>query len=157
VRPSSKDIEAFIAPHRNFPEEERQTHLLTQTTVDEAEVNVVLIMLVGESPDSVHTESASVVVGHVLGEDEGVPSPGSVHRKRLRRTSHPATPTEGKERKKRLRRSSDLELGTDSTIPVLDGGLASANLEDDIESCVGARVGRRVLDEDEEDEEEVPL
>jgi hypothetical protein len=70
----------------------------------------------------------------------------------LRRTSHPAAPAEGKKRKKRL------ELGADPTASVLGGGLASTNLDDDIEDCAGVRVGGRVLDEDEEEEEEiVPL
>jgi hypothetical protein len=63
---------------------------------------------------------------------------------------------EGRKRKKRLRRSSSLELGADSAILVLGGGSTSANLKDDIENCDGARVGGRVFDEDEEDEEEVP-
>jgi hypothetical protein len=62
---------------------------------------------------------------------------------------------EGKKIKRRLRRSSGLELGVDSTAPVLIGGSASTNLEDDIESCGGTRVGGRVFDEVEEDEEEV--
>jgi hypothetical protein len=73
----------------------------------------------------------------------------------LCRTSHPAAPAKRKKRKKRFRQSSDLEQGADSTISVLGGGSVSANLEDDIENCGGARVGGRVLDEDEEDEEEV--
>jgi hypothetical protein len=47
-------------------------------------LNDVPSMLAGESSDSVHTESASVAAGHALGEDEGVHSPGSVRRKRLR-------------------------------------------------------------------------
>jgi hypothetical protein len=63
--------------------------------------------------------------------------------------------TEGKKRKGRLRCSSGLELGANSTAPVLVGGPASGNLEDDIEICGGTRVGGRVFDEDEEDEEEV--
>ena len=66
-------------------------------------------------------------------------------------------PVKGKKRKKILRRSSGLELGADPTALVLGGGLASANLEDDIENCGGVRVGGRVLDEDEEEEEVVPL
>jgi hypothetical protein len=66
-------------------------------------------------------------------------------------------PVKGKKRKKILRRSSGLELGADPTALVLGGGLASANLEDDIENCGGVRVGGRVLDEDEEEEEEVSL
>jgi hypothetical protein len=126
-----------------------------QMTVDEAEVNAVLSMLASESIDSACTEWVSATAGHGLGEDEGVYSPGSVRRKRLRRTSHLAMPAEGKKRKKRLRRSSGLELGTDSTPFVLDDGSTSANLENDIENCDGARVGGHVLDEDEEEEEEV--
>ena len=34
-----------------------------QTTADEAEVNVVLIILVGESSDSARTESIAVAIG----------------------------------------------------------------------------------------------
>jgi hypothetical protein len=150
VRPSPEDIEAFIAPYQNLPEEERQTHLQVQTTADEAEVNVVLSMLVGELSDSVRTELVSAA-RHVLVEDEGTHSPGIVRRKRLCRMSHPAASAEGKKRKKRLRRSSGLELGADCTISVLGDGSASANLEDDIENCDGARVGGRALDEDEEE------
>jgi hypothetical protein len=111
-----------------------------------------LSMLVGESFDSAHSESASAAAGHVLGEDEGAYSPGSVHHKRLRRMSHLATSAEGKKRKKR--HSSGLELGADSIILVLGGGSASAKFEDDIENCDGARVGGHVFDEDEE---KVPL
>jgi hypothetical protein len=44
-----------------------------------------------------------------------------------------------------------LELGTDSTALVLDGGPTSTNLEDDIESCGGTSIGGRVFDEDEEE------
>jgi hypothetical protein len=60
--------------------------------------------------------------------------------------SHLAVPAEGKKRKKRLWWSSGLELGADSTVSVLGGGSTSANLEDDIENCDGAKIGGRVLD-----------
>jgi hypothetical protein len=90
-----------------------------QTTADEAKVNVVLIMLAGESSDSARTESTSTAAGHVLGEDEGAPSPRTVRCKRLPRTGHLAALGEGK---KRLWRSSGLELGADSTILALGCG-----------------------------------
>jgi hypothetical protein len=45
VRPSLGGIEAFIAPFRNLPEAERQTHFQMSISADEAEVNVVLSML----------------------------------------------------------------------------------------------------------------
>jgi hypothetical protein len=128
------------------------------TSADEAEVNVVLCMLVGESSNSTHTESMTVATAHGLGEDEGVQSPGSVRRKRSCQTSHLVVPAEGKKRRKRLRRSSGLELDADPTTSLLGGGPASTNLEDNIGRCDDVRVGGRVLDEDEEEqEEEVPL
>jgi hypothetical protein len=48
-----------------------------------------------------------------------------------------------------------LELDVDPMTSVLDGGSASTNLEDDIGGCDGVSVGRRVLDEDEEEEDEI--
>jgi hypothetical protein len=127
------------------------------TSADEAEVNVVLNMLVGDSSDSARTDSMTVATGHDLGEDEGVQSPGSVRHKRSRRTSHPVAPA-GKKRKKILWRSWGLEEDADPSTSLLGGGPASTNLEDDTEGCDDVRVGGRVLDEDEEEEEEeVPL
>jgi hypothetical protein len=121
-----------------------------QKTADETEVNVVLSMLAGESSESTRTESVSAAAGPVSGEDEGACYPGGVRRKWLCRTGHPAVSAEGEKRKRRLWHSSGLELGVDSFAPVLDGGLVSSNLEDDIESCGGTKVGKHVSDEDEE-------
>jgi hypothetical protein len=99
-----------------------------QTTTNEAEVNVVLIMLAGESSDSARTELTSAAAGHVLGEDEGAPSPRTVCCKRLPRTGHLVAPSEGKKRKKRLQRSSSLELGANSTILALGCGRRAPTL-----------------------------
>jgi hypothetical protein len=63
VRPSLDDIEAFIAPFWGLPEAERQTHFEMPTSTDEAEMNVVLSMLAGESFDSARTESMVVAIG----------------------------------------------------------------------------------------------
>jgi hypothetical protein len=63
VRPSSENIEAFIAPFWNLPEVERKTHFQMPTSADEAEVNVVLSMLAGESSDSARIESMTVAIG----------------------------------------------------------------------------------------------
>jgi hypothetical protein len=157
VRPSSEDIEALIIVYRGLPREEKQTHLWRQAIADEAEVNAVLSMLDGESSESTCTRSTSIAAGHAFSEDEGACSPGSVHRKRLCRTGYPAMSAEGKKRKRKLRRSSGFELGADSAALDLGGDPVGANLEDDIESCGGTRVGERVSDEEEEDEEEAPF
>jgi hypothetical protein len=118
-------------------------------------MNAILSMLAGESSKSARIKSASAAAGRAFGEDEGACSPGGARRKRLCQMGYPAMSAEGKNRERRLQHSSGLELGADSTAPVLYSGPASTNLEDDIESCGGTRVGRCVSDEDEEDEEEV--
>jgi hypothetical protein len=52
-----------------------------QETTDEAEVNVVLSMLAGESSESACTESASAAAGRAFDGDEGVCSPrGACHK-----------------------------------------------------------------------------
>jgi hypothetical protein len=63
-----------------------------------------------------------------------------------------------KRRKRKLQHSSDLELEANYAAPDLGGDPASADLEDDIESCGGIRAGGRVSEEEEveEDEEDVP-
>jgi hypothetical protein len=155
VRPSSEDIEALIAVYQGLPKEEKQTHLQMQATADEAEVNVVLSMLAGESSEFARTELASAAAGCAFNGDEGACSPRGARRKRSCQTSYPAMSAKGKKRKRKLRRSSGLELGADSAAPNLGGDPASANLEDDIESCGGTRSGGRVSYEEGEDEEEV--
>jgi hypothetical protein len=54
LRPSSEDIEALIAPLRSLPDDERQTHFEMPASTDDAEIDVVLSMLAGESSDSTH-------------------------------------------------------------------------------------------------------
>jgi hypothetical protein len=49
-----------------------------QVIANEAEVNVVLSMLVGESSESAHTELVRAATGRAFGEDEGACSPSGV-------------------------------------------------------------------------------
>jgi hypothetical protein len=57
------DIEAFIAPFRNLPEAERQTHFQMPISANEAKVNAVISMLAGESSASARTELMAVTIG----------------------------------------------------------------------------------------------
>jgi hypothetical protein len=159
ARPSLEEIDAFIAAYQGLPKEEKQTHLWMQTIADEAEANVVLSMLAGESSESIHAESVSAATGRVFSGEERVCSPGSARRKRTRRAGSPFVSTGMKRRKRKLWHSSGLELEADSAAPDLGGDPASADLEDDIESCGGIRAGRHVSEEEEveeEDGEDVP-
>jgi hypothetical protein len=69
VRPSSEDIEAFIAPLRSLPEDEKQTHFEMPASTDDTEIDVVLSLLARESFDSTHTEPMPIIAGQELGEE----------------------------------------------------------------------------------------
>jgi hypothetical protein len=157
VRPSSEDIEAFIAPFRNLPEAKRQTHFEMLTNTDDAEMNDGLSMLAGESSDSARTEPMAVAIGQNLGKDEEIQKPKGARRKRSRRANHPVVPKEEKTKRKRLWRLSCLEQDASPSTLLLGDDPVSTILEDDVRGCDDARVGGCVLDEDEEEEEEVPL
>ena len=66
VRLSPEDIEALIAPLRSLPEDERQTHFEMPASTDDADIDVVLSLLAGESSDSTHTELMAITMGKNL-------------------------------------------------------------------------------------------
>jgi hypothetical protein len=68
VRPSPEDIEALIAPLRNLPNDEKQTHFEMPASPDDVEIDDVLIMLAGESSDSTHAELMAIMAGQELGK-----------------------------------------------------------------------------------------
>jgi hypothetical protein len=69
VRPSPEDIKALIAPFRTLLEDERKTHFEMPASTDDAEIDVVLSLLAGESTDSTHTEPMAIKTGQELGEE----------------------------------------------------------------------------------------
>jgi hypothetical protein len=66
VRPSTKDIEALVAPLRDLPNDERQIHFEMPASPDDAEIDDVLSMLAGESSDSTHAEPMAITVGQEI-------------------------------------------------------------------------------------------
>jgi hypothetical protein len=62
VRPSPEDIEALVASLCDLPNDERQVHFEMPASPDDAEIDVVLNMLAGESSDSAPTETMAVTV-----------------------------------------------------------------------------------------------
>jgi hypothetical protein len=66
VRPSPEDIEALIAPLQSLPEAESQTHFEMLASTDDAEMDVVLSLLAGESSDSTRTEPMAITTGQEL-------------------------------------------------------------------------------------------
>jgi hypothetical protein len=125
-----------------------------QSVTDDVEVNAVLNVLAGESSRSARVQSADDVLECLCDGEKRICSPSSACRKRTRRVNSPAMSTETKSRKRKLRRSSGLDLEADSIAPDLGDNTVNTNLEDDVDSCGGARVSRYVSEV--EDEEDVP-
>jgi hypothetical protein len=197
VRPSPKDVEVLVASLCDLPDGEKQVHFEMPASPDDAEMNDVLDMLVGESSDSGPTETMVVAVIPELDKAADVRKPEGTRPKRLHQVSRLAAPAEEKKKKRRLRRLSCLDQGASPSAPVAEkvpaevftgvdptGGvpaevdpngcdreptdLNGCNLveadpngcnpiEADPNGCNPAPSFIRILDEDEEEEEEIPL
>jgi hypothetical protein len=103
VRPSPEDIEALIAPVRNLPNDEKQIHFEMLASPYDAEIDVVLSMLAGESSNSTHAELMAITTGQEFDKAVETRKPKGAHPKRPRRVSRPTTPVEEKKKKRRLR------------------------------------------------------
>jgi hypothetical protein len=157
VRPSSKDIEAPIAPLWSLPENERQTHFEIPTITDDAEMDAVLSLLARESSDSALAEPMAITDGQELGEVVKARKPEGVRSKCPHRVSRPTAPVEEKRKKRRLRQLSSLDQGAGPSVPVLDEILAETLPKVDAKGCDRAPATAFIFDEGKGEEEEVPL
>jgi hypothetical protein len=149
VRPSPKDIEALIAPLWSLPKAERQTHFEMPASTNDAEMDVVLSLLTGESFDSTRIEPMAITTRQEFGEDVEIQKPEGAYPKRSRRVNHPATPVE--EKKKKKRRLSCLDQGAGPSALFLGDGLVDAIPEVNAKGCDDAQAAGGVFDEDEEE------
>jgi hypothetical protein len=101
VRPSPEDIEVLVASLCDLPNDERQVQFEMPASPDDAEMNVVLDMLAGESSDSTPAETMVVAVIPELDRIMDTRKPEGTHPKRLHQVSRPTAPAEGKKKKKR--------------------------------------------------------
>jgi hypothetical protein len=157
VRPSSKDIEALIAPLRSLTEDEKQTHFEMPASTDDAEIDVVLSLLAGESSESTHTKPMAITDGEELGEEVETQRPEGARPKRSRRVSRPTAPVEEKRKKRRLRRLSCLDQGAGPSALVPDDVPTESIPDVDAKGYDRAQVAVCLFDEDEEEEEEEVL
>jgi hypothetical protein len=105
VRPSPEDIEALIAPFRNLPNNEKQTHFEMPASPDDAEIDVVLSILARESSDSTLAEPMAIMARREFGKAVETRKPKGARPKRPCQVSRPTAPVEEKKKKKRrLRR-----------------------------------------------------
>jgi hypothetical protein len=135
VRPSPEDIEALIAPLLSLPEAKRQIHFEMPASTDDAEMDVVLSLLAGESSNSTCTKPMAIMTGQEFGEDVEIRKPEGAHPKRSRRVNRPAAPIEEKKKKRRLRRLPCVDQDAGPSVPILGDVLVDAISEVNAKGC----------------------
>jgi hypothetical protein len=121
VRPSPEDIEVLVASLCDLPNDERQVHFEMPASPDDAEINVLLDMLAGESSDSAPAETMVVAVIPETDKIVDTRKPEGTRPKHLHQVSRQTAPTkEKKKRKKRLRRLSCLDQDAGPSAPICE-------------------------------------
>jgi hypothetical protein len=101
VWPSPEDIEVLVASLCDLPNDERQVHFEMPASPDDAEIDVVLDMLAGESSDSAPAKIMDVTVIPEPDKTVDTQKPEGTCPKRCRQVSRPTAPVEEKKKKKR--------------------------------------------------------
>jgi hypothetical protein len=183
VRPSPEEVEALVISLGEIPDDERQVHFEMPLNPSDIEISAMLDMLAEDSSDSVPVETLAVAPIPESGKTLDIQRSDSIRPKRPRRINHPTSPTEGKKKKKRrLRRVSCLNQDAGPSAPATgevlvpifietepngcdptDADPNGCGLDDaDPNGCNPVRADPngctvRIIDEDEEEEEEIPL
>jgi hypothetical protein len=163
VRPSPEEVSTLVASLGEIPDDERQVHFEVPLNPSDAEISAMLDMLAEDSSDAAPVET--LVVAPIPEADKALDAQRSVNvrPKRSRRADQASFPNEGeKKKKRRLRRVSSLDQGAGPSVPIAEevpvpefteadpNGCDPA--EDDPNGCVV-----RVVDEDDEEEDEISL
>jgi hypothetical protein len=173
MRPSPEEVEALVASLGEIPDDERQVHFEVPLNPSDTEISAMLDMLAEDSSDAAPAEILVVAPIPESGKALDIQRSDSIRPKRPRRTNHPTSPVEGKKKKKRrLRRVSCLNQDAGPSAPATEEVLVPVFADADPNGCDPtdakpnwcnpAKVNPngctvRVIDEDEEEEEEIPL
>jgi hypothetical protein len=183
VRPSPEEVEALVASLGDLLNNERQVHFEMPINPSDAEISAMLDMLAEDSSDSVLAETIAIATIPETEKTLAAQKSDGARPKRLRPASHPTAPAEGKKKKKRrLRRVSCLNQDVGPFAPAAeevpvelvtradpngcdpaDADPNGCDLDDaDPNGCNLARADPNgcvvcIVDEDEEEEEEIPL
>jgi hypothetical protein len=120
-------------------------------------MDTVLSLLPGESSDSTHTESMAITTRQEFGKDVDIYQPEGARPKCSRRVSRSTAPVEEKRKKTRLRRLSGLDQEVGPSASILGDGLVDAIPKVNAEGCDDGQATGCVFDEEEEEEDEIPL
>jgi hypothetical protein len=172
VRPSPEEVIALVASLEGIPNDERQIHFEVPLNPSDAEVSAMLDMLARDSSNAAPGET--LVVAPILEASRvlDVQRTDGVRPKRSRRASQPVSPAGGKKKKRRLCRVSSLDQGAGPSVPTAEEVPVPAFAEADPNGCnlpnVNPKGGDlddadpngctvRIVDDDEEEEDEIPL
>jgi hypothetical protein len=163
VRPSPEEVSALVASLEEIPNDERQVHFEVPLNPSDAKISAMLDMLAEDSSDAAPAETLVVAPIPEVGKALDAQRTDSVRPKRSHRANQPTSPAEGKKKKKRrLRRVSSLDQDAGSSVPAAEEVPVPAFAEADPNGCDLAKAEPngctvRVVDEDEEEEDEIPL
>jgi hypothetical protein len=173
VRPSPEEVSVLVASLREILDNERQVHFEVPLNPSDAEISAMLDMLAEDSSDAAPAETLVVVPIPEAGKALDTQKSDSVRPKHSRRADQPTFPAEGqKKKKRRLRRVSSLDQDVGPSVPVAEEVPVPEFAEVDPNGCDptaaepngcdpaevdpnGCTV--RVVDEDDEEEDEIPL
>jgi hypothetical protein len=183
VQPSPQEVEALVASLGEILDDEKQVHFEVPLNPSDAEISAMLDMLAEDSSDVAPAETLAVAPIPESGKAMDTQRSDSIRPKRPCQTNHPTSSAEGKKKKKRrLCRVSCLNQDADPFAPAAEEVPVSVfaevepngydptdvepngcDLDDvDLNGCNPAKVDSNgctvlIIDEDEEEEEEIPL
>jgi hypothetical protein len=163
VRPSAEEVSALVASLEEIPDDERQVHFEVPLDPSDAEISAMLDMLAEDSSDAAPAETLVVVPIPEADKALDAQKYVNVRPKRSRRADQASFPAEReKKKKRRLRQVSSLDQGASPSAPVAEEVPVPEFTEADPNGCDpsdadpnGCAV--RVVDEDDEEEDEIPL
>jgi hypothetical protein len=163
----------LVASLEEIPDDERQVHFEVPLNPSDTDISAMLDMLAEDSSDAAPAETLVVAPIPEAGKALDIQRSNSVRPKRSRRTNQPTSPAEGKKKKKRcLHRVSSLDQDAGPSVPAAEEVPVPAFAEADPNGCDPTAVDPngcdlddiepngctvRVVDEDEEEEDEIPL
>jgi hypothetical protein len=183
VRPSPEEVSALVASLEEILDDKRQVHFEVPLNPSDAEISAMLDMLAEDSSNAAPAETLVVALIPEADKALDAQSSDSVRPKRSRRANQPTSPAEGKKKKKRrLRRVSGLDQDAGPSAPAAEEVPVPAFAKTDPNGCNPTAVDpngcdlddiepngcdlaktdpngctARVVDEDEEEEDEIPL
>jgi hypothetical protein len=163
VRPSPEEVSALVASLGEIPDDERQVHFEVPLNPSDAEISAMLDMLAEDSSDAALVETLLVASIPEADKDLDAQRSDSVRPKRSRQDNQPTSPAEGKKKKKRrLHRVSSLDQDVGPSVPVAEEMPVPEFAVADPNGCDPTAVDPNgctvcVVDEDDEEEDEIPL